>query len=204
MTATDRALVTAFVDALAHRDRTRLVALIAPDVRLRALLPSRDVDVTGPDAVLDQVLGWFSEVGRIEVRATTVDLVGDVWHAGYDFALHGAGSERITQQHIYCTIRDGSIATLRLICSGFRLAAPQPSTVDENARIDALGEGCSTLTPRIAAAMRELAPGEVLSVLTDDPSAPADIGAWSRLTGHTVVASADEAHGTRYYFRRRS
>src|SRR5262250_1689207 len=98
MTTPDRALVTAFVDALAHRDRSRLSSLMRPDIRMRALLPSRDVDATGLEA----------------------DLVGDVWHAGYTFALYGQTAQWVTQQHLYCSTRDGSIATLRLICSGFR------------------------------------------------------------------------------------
>jgi TusA-related sulfurtransferase len=208
VTTPDRTVVTAFVDALADRDRPRLASLLAADVRLRALLPSRSVDITGPDAVVAEMLGWFSDVPRIDVLGTGIDLVGDVWHAGYRFGLAGAEVDRITEQHVYCTTRDGSIATIRLMCSGFRPVSPPPATVDgpsvpaERARIDALGEGCSTLTPRIATAIRALAPGEVLSVLTDDPSATADIASWSRLTGHAIIASVDEQDGTRYYVRR--
>ena len=214
MTTPDRALLTAFVDALAQRDRPRLVSLLGADVQLRALLPSRSVDATGPDRVAAEVLGWFSEVPRIDVLGTEIGLVGDVWHAGYRFGLGGTAVERVTEQHVYCTTRDGSIATIRLMCSGFRPASVPLSTVDirtgsepgqaptETARIDAVGEGCSTLTPRISAAIRALAPGDVLSVLTDDPSATADIASWSRLTGHTIVASVNEEHGTRFYVRR--
>jgi tRNA 2-thiouridine synthesizing protein A len=206
MTTSDRALITAFVDALAHHDRSRLTSLLRPDITLRALLPSRDVDATGHAAVLTEMLGWFSDLHRVDVLSTEVDLVGDIWHAGYRFALYGE-AHWVTQQHMYCTVADGSIATLRLICSGYRPAAPptdepaDPAAPVETARIDALGEGCSTLTPRISAAIRELASGDVLSVLTDDPSARADISSWSRLTGHAIVASADEERGTRFYVR---
>ena len=203
--------MTDFVDALAHRDRPRLVSLLNTDVQMRALLPSRSVEATGPDAVVAEVLGWFSDVPRIDVLGTAVDVVGDVWHAGYRFGLRGTADERVTEQHVYCTTRDGSIATIRLMCSGFRPASAPAvviSTVDsqdapaEAVRIDAAGEGCSTLTPRISAAIRALAPGDVLSVLTDDPSAAADIASWSRLTGHAIVASVKEEHGTRFYVRR--
>jgi len=41
----------------------------------------------------------------------------------------------------------------------------------------------------------------VLSVLTDDPTAPQDIAAWSRLTGHALVARVAEAGGTRFFLR---
>src|SRR5215470_3802271 len=166
MTTPDRVLVTAFVDALAHRDRSRLSSLMRPDVRMRALLPSRDVDATGLEAVLDEMHGWFDDVARIDVLRIEVDLVGDVWHAGYTFALYGREAQWVTQQHVYSTARDGSIATLRVICSGFRPVVAQPTAGVEapavvdalpalTARLDALGEGCATLTPRISAAIRE-------------------------------------------------
>ena len=73
--------------------------------------------------------------------------------------------------------------------------------LNDHDRIDALGDGCATLTPRVAAAMRQLDSGQVLAVLSDDPAAAEGIAAWSRLTGHAVVAAAPEGAGTRFYLR---
>jgi TusA-related sulfurtransferase len=191
-------VVTRLVDTLASRDRQSLVAVLASDVRLRALLPRRSVDVTGPAGVADEMLGWFDDVPEIVPVHRTVDAVGDVWHAGYRFALRGLVPERVVDQQAYCTVHDGAVSHIRLACSGFRpvRAVPEPAQ-----RMDALGDGCATLTPRIAAALRQLAPGDVLAVLTDDPSASDGIAAWSRLTGHAVVGTEAEAAGTRYYLR---
>jgi TusA-related sulfurtransferase len=57
--------------------------------------------------------------------------------------------------------------------------------------LDAPGMACVDLTPLIAKTMRELGPGEVLAVHTDDPAARVGVPAWCRLTGNPLV----HAHG---------
>jgi TusA-related sulfurtransferase len=195
----DETAVATLITALAARDRGALESRFAEQATMRALLPRRVVDAAGPVAIAAEILSWFEDAPQIEPVHTEVGAVGDVWHAAFRFDLGGMDVPRVVEQHAYCTVTDGRIDRLRIICSGFRPArAPAPDQ-----RIDALGDGCATLTPRIAAAMRALGPGEVLAVLTDDPSAPEGIAAWSRLTGHRVVASATESGGTRFYLRRK-
>jgi TusA-related sulfurtransferase len=186
------------VQALALRDRAGLLARLSDEVVLKALLPRRYVERDGAAEVADEMLGWFEDVPEIVVRHCQVDRVGDVWHAGFQFGLLGLTPEHVVEQHAYCVVADGTVTTIRVLCSGFRPVdvEPRPDRV-----VDGLGDGCATLTPRIAAAMRELATGDVLAVLTDDPAAPDDLGAWSRLTGHDIVATAGEPHGTRFYLR---
>jgi TusA-related sulfurtransferase len=54
---------------------------------------------------------------------------------------------------------------------------------------------CIDLTPLIAKTMRDLQPGEVLAVRTDDPAARVGVPAWCRLTGNRLVrTSADHTH----------
>jgi len=57
--------------------------------------------------------------------------------------------------------------------------------------LDAPGMACVDLTPLIAKTMRDLEPGEVLAVRTDDPAARVGVPAWCRLTGNPLV----HAHG---------
>ena len=60
--------------------------------------------------------------------------------------------------------------------------------------LDAPGMACIDLTPVIAKAMRDLQPGEVLEVHTDDPAARLGVPAWCRLTGNRLVhTSGDHA-----------
>ena len=210
MDETDRRAVTEFVVALAARQRSALLDSLDGDVRLRALLPGRDVDLTGAPEVADELLGWFADVPHITPLETRVEPVGDLWHAGYRWQLDGLMPTLLVGQQAYCTVRNERITTIRMVCSGFRpvsgptnahpgLSTPEALAVD--ATIEALGEGCATLTPRIAAIMRGLDTGALLAVLTDEPSATDDIAAWSRLTGHQLVASTAERTGIRHYLR---
>ncbi len=71
-------------------------------------------------------------------------------------------------------------------------------------RMDLLGQACATLTPIIASRMRQLESGQVLEVVSDDPTARSGLAAWSRLTGNPVVAVVEDGSGrTRYYLRRK-
>jgi tRNA 2-thiouridine synthesizing protein A len=71
-------------------------------------------------------------------------------------------------------------------------------------RMDLVGQACATLTPLIASRMRELASGQVLEVVSDDPTARSGLAAWARLTGNPIVAIVEEGPGrTRYYLRRK-
>jgi tRNA 2-thiouridine synthesizing protein A len=57
--------------------------------------------------------------------------------------------------------------------------------------LEAPGLACIDLTPLIAKAMRDLQPGEVLEVHTDDPAARVGVPAWCRLTGNRLVHTSD-------------
>jgi TusA-related sulfurtransferase len=65
------------------------------------------------------------------------------------------------------------------------------------ATLELLGGGaaCAVLTPAIRAALRPLAPGQVLRVRTDDPVAQLDVAAWCALTGNALLAATEEAGG---------
>ena len=79
-----------------------------------------------------------------------------------------------------------------------------PSAPVPDVRMDLVGQSCSTLTPIIASRMRQLSTGEVLEVISDDPTARSGLASWSRLTGNPIVAVVEDGPGrTRYYLRRK-
>ena len=79
--------------------------------------------------------------------------------------------------------------------------APMPAP---DVRMDLVGEDCATLTPLIAARVRQLNSGEVIEVVSDDPTARTGLASWSRLTGNPLVAVVDDGPGrTRYFIRRK-
>jgi TusA-related sulfurtransferase/ketosteroid isomerase-like protein len=187
MTSTENLALHRMIDALQAVDQPALERVLDEDVTLRALLPRRDEVGAGRAEVADRMLAWYRDSTGIVRVHDVVDTVGDVWHAGWRFTLREAGTAYTVEQHAYCRVTDGLIGSIRLICSGFRPVGAVAHRADRT--LDSLGEGCATLTPRIAAAMRDLAPGQVLSVRTDDPAAPEGIAAWSRLTGHEVIGA---------------
>jgi len=70
--------------------------------------------------------------------------------------------------------------------------------------MDLVGQDCATLTPLIAARVRQLNSGDVIEVVSDDPTARTGLASWSRLTGDPLVAIVDDGPGrTRYFIRRK-
>jgi len=70
-------------------------------------------------------------------------------------------------------------------------------------QLDLVGQDCSTLTPLIAARMRQLESGQVLEVVSDDPTARSGLASWSRLTGNPMLAIIEDAPGRSRYFLQR-
>jgi tRNA 2-thiouridine synthesizing protein A len=54
---------------------------------------------------------------------------------------------------------------------------------------DAGDLGCGDLVLQLRFRMETMHPGQVLRLVALDPGAPADLPAWCRLTGHTLVAA---------------
>ncbi len=53
---------------------------------------------------------------------------------------------------------------------------------------DAGNLACGDLVLKLRERMEAMAPGEVLCLIALDSGAPADLPAWCRLTGHTLIA----------------
>jgi TusA-related sulfurtransferase len=57
-----------------------------------------------------------------------------------------------------------------------------------NQTLDAKGLLCPMPIVRLAKAVRELQSGQVVLLEATDPGAKADVNAWSRSTGHAILA----------------
>ncbi len=65
-------------------------------------------------------------------------------------------------------------------------------------QIDCLGLFCPMPIVKTAEAVRGLAVGQVLEMLSDDPASDADMKSWSRRTGHELLEMTK--HGAVYRF----
>lgn len=117
--ASDAASV--LVGALARGDFWRLVGTLAPDVRMRALLPSGPVELSGAEAAAARFAAWFGGADDLELVNAGSDEVGDRLHVFYRLRLdRGGDPRRVVEQHLFCALDDGRIVALDLVCSGFR------------------------------------------------------------------------------------
>lgn len=69
-------------------------------------------------------------------------------------------------------------------------------------QIDCLGLFCPLPIVKTQEAIRGLALGQVLEMLSDDPSSEPDMKSWSRRTGHELLESAKNGAVYRFLVRK--
>jgi len=77
------------------------------------------------------------------------------------------------------------------------LGFPAPRVAD--AEWDAGDLGCGELVLELRLRLDAMQPGQLLKLIARDPGAPADIPAWCRMTGHTLIAGEHP----QYHIRRK-
>lgn len=123
-TLPDAAVAGAFVDALARRDFDAIGDCFSPAARMRALVPQRLRDETGPGAIAERFRFWYADLGEFELVESEVDAIADRVRIRY--RVRGVDPEDgavVQEQEGYATVDDGRIAAMNLVCSGFRPAA---------------------------------------------------------------------------------
>ena len=115
-----QAVGESFLAALTARDFDALERIFLPRVRFRSLVPSGEFfGVTSTEAVRS-LRNWFGDEDTIDILQSTIDLVEDVLSIQYRLRVHDSyGGWQVIEQHAYCMLREGRIADMRLICSGF-------------------------------------------------------------------------------------
>jgi hypothetical protein len=113
-------LATAIAAAVAGRDGARLAAAVTGTVRLRALLPGGPIEEHGRDAVVARFGGWFAGMDTVDLAESAGQVVADRLLIHYRLDLARAGSRWACTQTSICKIDGGRLATIDLLCSGFR------------------------------------------------------------------------------------
>ena len=193
--------------ALVARDFRALASCLDEHVRFRALLPPGLREVNGAVETANCFRDWFGAADRLELLGGGVEPVAQRARLSWRMRVHEPARRRLIEQQAFATVRDDRIVALDLLCSGFQpeepvagLQPPPPIAALSAAAVLQGGEAnCATLTPLVKAALRELASGQVLDVVTSDPSAEADITSWSRLTGNPLVGARTEGAHTHFY-----
>ena len=113
-------LATAIAAAVAGRDSVRLAAVVTDTVRLRALLPGGPIEEHGRDAVVARFRAWFADMDAVELVESAGERVADRLLIHYRLALAQRGTRWTCTQTSICKIVNGRLATIDLLCSGFR------------------------------------------------------------------------------------
>jgi hypothetical protein len=108
-------------EALVAGDFGRVTTMLATDVRMRALIPPGPLEVSGATQVGAKFASWFSGSSGLELVHTGSDEIGDRLHVFYRLRRNRSGAPpSIVEQHLFCTLAEGRITALDLVCSGFR------------------------------------------------------------------------------------
>src|SRR5438876_12103981 len=109
------------VTALTQRDFPRLANTLAPDVRMRALIPPGPIEVSGAEAAAAKFASWFADAEELELIRSGSDTVADRLHVFYRLRVKKPGAlSKVVEQHLLCALDDDRITALDLVCSGFR------------------------------------------------------------------------------------
>jgi TusA-related sulfurtransferase len=178
-----------FAEAIMSTDRDAAVAMLAPAIRFRHLIPRGPREIWGAEEVVDVFLGWFGDASELEVQSMLVDPIADRTSMRYRVRLRGtSGWEVIEQQQFLDMDEAGRIAAIDLLCSGFR---PDVSMNGEEVsgmhRFDAGTMGCADgLAREFRTRILAIPVGDILEIQTIDPAAKEDLPPLARLMGHTV------------------
>lgn len=74
--------------------------------------------------------------------------------------------------------------------------------VKVHAQIDCIGLFCPMPIVKVREAIRDLALGEVVEMIADDPASEADMKSWSRRTGHELLESSKDGAIFRFLVRK--
>lgn len=116
------------VAAVAERDFDKLAGTLAPDVRMRALIPPGPLELSGASPAAARFATWFGDSDALELVRSGSDEIADRLHVFYRLRVKRRGHPwEVIEQHLVCAVEDGHITTLDLVCSGFR-PDPCPSS----------------------------------------------------------------------------
>lgn len=114
-----------FVVALERQAWEELAATFDPAVRFRALIPHGLRSADDRAGAVGYLQKWFGDADELILQSSEVERMRDRVHITYRIREH-EDQWYLVEQHAYCTIVDGLIQKIDLLCSGFRPeAAPE-------------------------------------------------------------------------------
>lgn len=191
-----------------------------PQVVSNLLTPKRFTTLEKSTDLVAKYRDWFDTCTNFRVEESRVDQVGERLGIFYRFHLQNQEDWFTIEQQLYCTLKDGLVEKLHLLCSGFQpvetktqaMLADSPEVeqapIPDDLLMFYLGASkndstCAVLTPMIRSKLREMQSGQVLEVRVNDPSAREDVEAWSRLSGNPLLKVFEEGQDIRFFVKKK-
>ena len=186
-----RAAAKRMVEAVAAKDYMGVFGALAPDTRFRYLVPRGPGELVGAADVAAKYFEWFGDADVITVEGIHVESLADRMSARYRFLLHKRDGWKVIQQQEYLDVnREGRIASVDLLCSGFRPVRDKEAAESSGThRFDAGNLGCPDgLASEFRRRIGAIPIGDVLVVTARDPAAKEDLPPLARMMGHAVLS----------------
>jgi hypothetical protein len=113
-------VAAAIAATVAGRDREQLASMVTTTARLRALLPSGPVEAHGRADVAARFHGFFADFDTVRLADSAGEVVADRLLVHYRLHVARGCTRWVCTQTAICKIVDGCLATIDLLCSGFR------------------------------------------------------------------------------------
>jgi hypothetical protein len=115
----------AFAHAVAVKDHDKVRELLHPELDFRAMTPQRIWEAESPADVVAALCLWFGDGDEIQgLDIVETDAFADRERVGYRLRIANSDGVHLVEQQAYLSERDGKIGWLRIMCSGYRPAAP--------------------------------------------------------------------------------
>jgi hypothetical protein len=185
-----------FVDALTRRDFDAMEHALAPDVKVRLLLPSRVEEIDSATAARKRIEGWFGGASRFDVMDSGDQPIGMRRRMSWRFSLVRAGGPEVIEQVAFADSDESHVTRIDLVCSGF--LPEQDSAVACAVDVfDAGFMGCADgLADEFRRRIQGVPVGASLVSVVRDPAAREDLPPLARLLGHEVRSVEAGGDGT--------
>jgi len=113
-------VVQRFVEALAERNHEGVADCFAGDIQFRALIPPGLTEAAGSAEATALFMSWWGDSDRFRLISSSSEGIADKTRVTYTIQGREAGEWYACQQQAFCIVNDDKMATLDILCSGFR------------------------------------------------------------------------------------
>jgi hypothetical protein len=110
-----------WIHAIAQGDLDRLEGLCQHKVNSRLLTPGQFTNLDRVSDLVAKYKDWFDGCTDFQLETSRIDRIGKRLGIFYRFRLRDHGDWYRIEQQLFCTLRDGRVQQLHLLCSGFQL-----------------------------------------------------------------------------------